>query len=60
LADEPTGDLDIKTGKHIVDLLLVCKEKWGMGLIISSHDPYVAQSMDYRYELKNGMLYIQE
>jgi len=56
LADEPTGNLDIKTGKKIVDLLLSCKEKWGMGLIISSHDPYVAQSMDYRYKLENGKL----
>ena len=56
LADEPTGNLDRKTGKQIIDLLLSCKEKWGMGIIISSHDPYVAQSMDYVYELKMGML----
>ncbi|MFC1843094.1 ABC transporter ATP-binding protein [Candidatus Dependentiae bacterium] len=56
LADEPTGNLDIKTGKAIVDLLLKCKEKWGMGLVISSHDPYVAQVMDYTFQLENGRL----
>ena len=56
LADEPTGNLDIKTGKVIVDLLLSCKEKWNMGIIISSHDPYVAQSMDCVYKLENGLL----
>jgi len=56
LADEPTGNLDVKTGKAIVDLLLACKEKWGMGIIISSHDPYVAKSMDVVYRLESGRL----
>ena len=56
LADEPTGNLDIKTGKIIIDLLLSCKKKWGMGIIISSHDPYVSQSMDIVYKLENGVL----
>ena len=51
LADEPTGNLDPKTGKLIVDLLIKCRQKWGMGLIISSHDPYVAQSMDVKLRL---------
>ena len=57
LADEPTGNLDIKTGKVIVDLLLSCREKWDMGVIISSHDPYVAQSMDCVYKLEMGELF---
>lgn len=56
LADEPTGNLDIVTGKKIVDLLLSCHKKWGMGLIIASHDQYVAQSMQHRFVLKNGLL----
>ncbi|KKP29544.1 MAG: Lipoprotein-releasing system ATP-binding protein LolD [candidate division TM6 bacterium GW2011_GWF2_30_66] len=56
LADEPTGNLDPKTGKLIVDLLLKCRQKWGMGLIISSHDPYVAQCMEVKFRLENGLL----
>lgn len=56
LADEPTGNLDPKTGKLIVDLLLKCRQKWGMGLIISSHDPYVAECMECTFRLKNGLL----
>jgi len=56
LADEPTGNLDVETGKKIVDLLLSCHKKWGMGLIIASHDHYVAQSMDHQFVLKNGLL----
>lgn len=56
LADEPTGNLDIKTGKEIVDLLLSCLDTWGMGIIISSHDPYVAQSMQHTFRLQEGGL----
>jgi len=56
LADEPTGNLDIETGQKIVDLLLQCKEKWGMGIIISSHDSYVAHKMEHVLRLENGVL----
>jgi len=56
LADEPTGNLDIQTGKKIVDLILQCCKKWSMGAIITSHDPYIAQSMDRVYELRDGLL----
>lgn len=56
LADEPTGNLDIKTGKEIVNVLCVCQQKWGMGIIVSSHDAYVAQAMNQAYQLADGQL----
>ncbi len=56
LADEPTGNLDEKTGVGIVDFLLECHAEWGMGLIMSSHDAYVAQKMDTVYTLHDGRL----
>jgi lipoprotein-releasing system ATP-binding protein len=56
LADEPTGNLDEKTGVDIIDFLLECQSEWGMGLIISSHDAYVAQKMDTVYTLHDGRL----
>ena len=56
LADEPTGDLDPHTGQAIIDLLLQCQATWGMGIIVSTHDVYVAQSMQEIYELKGGVL----
>ena len=56
LADEPTGNLDIQTGRTIIDLLVTLQKEWKMGIIISTHDPYVAQKMEYRFELINGML----
>jgi ABC-type lipoprotein export system ATPase subunit len=56
IADEPTGNLDLATGKHIIDLLIACQKEWGMGIIISSHDEYVAEKMDEVYELSDGIL----
>jgi len=56
LADEPTGNLDIETGKQIVDLLLQCQQKWGMGIIVSSHDAYIAKNMQTVFQLRDGRL----
>jgi len=56
VADEPTGNLDIATGKTIVDLLVSCHREWGMGIIISSHDDYVTEKMEEVYTLHQGML----
>lgn len=56
LADEPTGNLDNKTGKEIIDLLLQCHKEWGVGLIVSSHDNYLVNKMNVIFELKDGLL----
>jgi ABC-type lipoprotein export system ATPase subunit len=56
IADEPTGNLDLATGKTIIDLLLACQQEWGMGIIISSHDEYVTEKMDEVYNLHEGKL----
>jgi ABC-type lipoprotein export system ATPase subunit len=56
LADEPTGNLDNKTGKEIIDLLLQCHKEWGVGLIVSSHDTYLVNKMNVIFELKDGIL----
>ena len=56
LADEPTGSLDEHTGLNIVELLLSCQREWGMGIIVSSHDAYVARRMGTVYQLKEGIM----
>jgi lipoprotein-releasing system ATP-binding protein len=56
IADELTGNLDFFTGQKIVDLIVQCQKEWGMGIIISSHDDYVANAMNEVYELNNGLL----
>ncbi|NRB21875.1 ABC transporter ATP-binding protein [Candidatus Dependentiae bacterium] len=55
LADEPTGNLDDQTGKGIIQLLLTCKNQWGMGVIVSSHDQELVKKMDQIYEIKHGV-----
>ena len=60
IADEPTGSLDEHTGREIVELLVSCQKEWGMGIIVSTHDEYVAQAMDTVYQLKDGLLYVKE
>ena len=42
LADEPTGNLDSKTGRQIMDLLVSLHEKEKKTLVIITHDPRVA------------------
>ncbi|HZW61656.1 MAG TPA: ABC transporter ATP-binding protein [Candidatus Babeliales bacterium] len=56
LADEPTGNLDEKTGQGVIDFILDCQKQWHMGLIISSHDAYVVRKMKQVLILHNGVL----
>lgn len=59
IADEPTGSLDKATGMAIIDLLYECQKEWGMGLIISTHDTYVAQRLVHHYRMIDGVLHQQ-
>jgi ABC-type lipoprotein export system ATPase subunit len=56
LADEPTGNLDADNAKLILDFLLRCKNEWGMGIIICSHDKNIYSAMEHVFELKDGIL----
>lgn len=56
LADEPTAKLDAANKQLVIDLLFEYKKRLSMGLIISSHDPSVADRMDVRFSLDNGRL----
>ncbi|MGE0009535.1 MAG: ABC transporter ATP-binding protein [Candidatus Babeliales bacterium] len=57
VADEPTGNLDEQTGARMIDVLLENQQKYGMGVILSTHDLAVAQRMDVILELHNGKLH---
>lgn len=57
LADEPTSSLDVSMTHEIVRLLLRCNRTWNMGLIISTHDTYVADMMELVYEIADGTLH---
>jgi putative ABC transport system ATP-binding protein len=56
MADEPTGNLDTKAGKEIMDLLLDLNRKKGTTLIIVTHDPGIAAQTQRVIRLRDGVL----
>jgi len=56
LADEPTGNLDSKTGGEIIDLLLVLNKKEGATLVIVTHEESIAQRADRLLKLLDGRI----
>ncbi len=56
LADEPTGALDSKSGREIMDLLLGLNRERGTTLIFVTHDPRVASMTQRTIHLKDGLV----
>jgi putative ABC transport system ATP-binding protein/lipoprotein-releasing system ATP-binding protein len=55
-ADEPTGNLDSKTGEGIVELLLGLVREGGKTLVVVTHDRELARRGDCRIEIQDGRL----
>jgi len=55
-ADEPTGNLDQRTGRRIIELLFSLNREHGTTLIMVTHDLELAQYCDRRLELEAGSL----
>jgi putative ABC transport system ATP-binding protein len=56
LADEPTGNLDSKSGKEIMDILIKINKDRGVTLIIITHAPEVARRTHRLIQLEDGMV----
>ncbi len=56
LADEPTGNLDSKTGHSIMDLIVELHENFGKTIIIVTHDPYIAKYAKNQVNIIDGRL----
>jgi len=56
LADEPTGNLDSRTGHQIVDLLVSVNRWHGRTLVLVTHDPELAGRADEVIALRDGRL----
>ncbi|HKR79547.1 MAG TPA: ABC transporter ATP-binding protein [Nitrospira sp.] len=56
LADEPTGNLDSHTGRHIMDLILALHRDYGTTLVLVTHDPAVATLMHRVIALRDGRI----
>ena len=55
-ADEPTGNLDQRTGQRIIDLLFLLNRQQGTTLVLVTHDAELARYCDRRLELDGGRL----
>jgi putative ABC transport system ATP-binding protein len=54
LADEPTGDLDAKSGDEILTLLQRLNREFKKTIIMVTHDPHAAERASHVYHLEKG------
>ncbi|MDR3072145.1 MAG: ABC transporter ATP-binding protein [Clostridiales Family XIII bacterium] len=56
LADEPTGNLDSKTGMDVIGLLKVSGQKFGQTIVMITHNPEIAQMADRTIRIEDGRI----
>jgi putative ABC transport system ATP-binding protein len=54
LADEPTGNLDSKNGRHVLDLMVELNRKRKTTLVLITHDREIAATADRLISLRDG------
>ena len=56
MADEPTGNLDSKSGEEVMSILLGLNERQGATLIFVTHDPAIASRTQRIVRLRDGLI----
>jgi len=56
LADEPTGNLDWKTGEEVAELLVKLNKDIGMAMVVATHNQRLASRMSAQMEIVGGEL----
>jgi ABC-type lipoprotein export system ATPase subunit len=56
LADEPTGNLDTKTGWELVELMRKLNKEKGQTFVMITHDPHIAETADHMIHLRDGLI----
>ena len=60
LADEPTGNLDSRNGRHVFDLMVEMNRRRGATLVLVTHDAELAARADRRIYLRDGSVVADE
>jgi putative ABC transport system ATP-binding protein len=60
MADEPTGNLDSRSGDEIMELLLNLNKKFGTTLIVVTHDPKIAKLTQRVINLYDGLVAVKK
>ena len=55
-ADEPTGNLDSKSGSEVMEMLCNLREKMNKTLVIITHDPRIAGMAERRFTIVDGVV----
>ncbi|TDI96632.1 MAG: ABC transporter ATP-binding protein [Deltaproteobacteria bacterium] len=55
-ADEPTGNLDRKTGSSIIDLFVKLSQEYKVSIIVVTHNSYVSSCFDKKINLLDGKI----
>jgi len=56
LADEPTGNLDVRTADSVFDLMLELVRDTGLAALVATHNPALARRMDRTVTIEDGRL----
>jgi putative ABC transport system ATP-binding protein len=56
LADEPTGNLDARSGEEVLNILTVLKKELNKTIVMVTHDPHAASYASHERHLEKGVL----
>jgi len=56
LADEPTGNLDMETGAHVLDLFMMLNSEYGITSVLVTHNLEIASRLNRRIRLSDGKI----
>ena len=60
LADEPTGNLDSRSGEEVISILLTLHIEQGITLVVVTHDSIIAHHCQRIIQLKDGQVVSEE
>ncbi|MBI4121580.1 MAG: ABC transporter ATP-binding protein [Candidatus Ryanbacteria bacterium] len=60
LADEPTGNLDTKTGEMVLETFQQLHQKHGRTVVLITHEPYVAEHAERIITIRDGIIISDE